>query len=163
MKFLITFLLVLIFAPVAHAETLYGFMDGKYYDQNSTLKVLCFLDNNCYDTYGNFAFKRITLNPTPMPDISTGISTPEVAPLENPVKSSVPDVPRCIDEPVKADYSTQMVCYYNSINTYTKQAITPTIDVMFLQQHIDGSGITITARTGQKIIIDNDNNEVRKL
>jgi hypothetical protein len=41
--------LLVVFSPLAHATDVFGFQDGKFYDVNSVLKYICFLDGNCYD------------------------------------------------------------------------------------------------------------------
>lgn len=58
------------------AETLFGFQDGKYYDENQTLRYMCFLDNNCYDLEGKFGFKRELPNPQPVVEPKSDISQP---------------------------------------------------------------------------------------
>ena len=57
-KYLIV--LGLLLAPfLTKAETtVYGFMDGKFYDSSQSLKYICFLDNQCYDLNQKFAFKK---------------------------------------------------------------------------------------------------------
>lgn len=70
-NFITTILLVvsLVIPVTAKAEVpsgVFGFMDGKFYDSSSTLKYLCFLDNNCYDLQGKFSFTR-TAPPTNAP------------------------------------------------------------------------------------------------
>lgn len=53
---------LLVFLPlVSRAEVpsgVFGFQDGKYYDQAQSLKYICFLDGNCYDMNQKFAFQQ---------------------------------------------------------------------------------------------------------
>ena len=163
MKILITILFALLLTPTAHAST-YFFMDGKGYNEQSQQVAFRFMDGNCYDLQSNWLAYCSSPVAVPQFAISPIASQPVVAPLENPVpKVTPPDgFTRCIDEPIKADYSTKMICYYNFVDPVGGAVISfPKVDVMFLQQHINGSGITITARTGQSLIVDNQNNEVR--
>lgn len=58
--FLVVFALLSISLP-AKAEVprgVFGFADGKYYDESQSLKYMCFGDGNCYDMNQKFAFKR---------------------------------------------------------------------------------------------------------
>lgn len=62
---IIAALLVIPLLTKAEAPSdVFGFMDGKFYDQSQTLKYICFLDNNCYDINQNFAFKRTVAGAT---------------------------------------------------------------------------------------------------
>jgi hypothetical protein len=55
----LSLLTISLFLPLkVQAEEIFGFEDGKFYDINQTLKYICFLDNNCYDLNGTFAFQR---------------------------------------------------------------------------------------------------------
>ncbi len=52
---------LVLYTPLVKAEVptgVFGFMDGKYYDQAQALKYLCFMDGNCYDLNTKFAFVR---------------------------------------------------------------------------------------------------------
>lgn len=40
-------ILGLVTSNLAHAETVYGFLDGNFYDSNQSLKYICFLDGAC--------------------------------------------------------------------------------------------------------------------
>lgn len=51
--FLLGFLIGHYLVPAkAHAAEVYGFMDGKYYDESQSLKYFCFLDRSCFDVSG---------------------------------------------------------------------------------------------------------------
>lgn len=59
MKKLLIALLLFPFPVFAEVPSgVLGFGDGKFYDENQSLKYLCFTDNNCYDLNQHFAFKR---------------------------------------------------------------------------------------------------------
>ena len=98
-------LLILAFPFTSHAMV-YGFMDGKYYDESYQLKYFCFLDKKCYNTNGGYV-------PT---EVITGVAaphpTPTVAPLENSITYNntmpeIKDLPRCLDIPVRGSFGSE--------------------------------------------------------
>lgn len=60
-----------VLAPAVHADDqLFGFMDGKFYNDKAVLIYFCFMDGNCYDMNMNLApikFKPIIMPTTPTP------------------------------------------------------------------------------------------------
>lgn len=60
MKKLLVFLVVLfpLFAQAQVPSGVFGFADGKYYDESQSLKYMCFGDGNCYDMNQKLAFSR---------------------------------------------------------------------------------------------------------
>lgn len=65
---------------VVAAEPIFGFMDGKFYDESQSLKYVCFMDGNCYDLEGTFVTKRTI--PTTS-NVNIPMSVPTIA---DPVK-----------------------------------------------------------------------------
>lgn len=60
MKKLLVFLVVFfpLFAQAQVPSGVFGFADGKYYDESQSLKYMCFGDGNCYDMNQKLAFSR---------------------------------------------------------------------------------------------------------
>lgn len=106
---LVTLLGVLALLPFqAKAETLFGFMDGKYYDESQTLKYMCFLDNNCYDLNGQFGFKR---------EVPAGVPITPIA--QDPISfTPIPFVPTPLPETRQNYFSNHFISCSASSNTF---------------------------------------------
>lgn len=69
----------------------FGFMDGKFYDQTQSLKYLCFLDNNCYDLNGKFAFSREPVGSAPTLAAQPSLQgVPVIQPTPSPIAPATP-------------------------------------------------------------------------
>lgn len=103
MKKLYVLLVVLglFIAPLASAN-LYGFMDGKLYDVNGTLKYICFLDGNCLGDDEKIYTREQVLGNNVSPDYSLAEPTvynvnqdiprpPAPAPTVEPVVEPTPE------------------------------------------------------------------------
>lgn len=78
--------LVLFFPYFASAEVpsgVLGFLDGKFYDENQTLKYICFMDNNCYDMDQKLAFTKGSVAGTTTPVITETLSLIPPTPSAN--------------------------------------------------------------------------------
>ena len=77
----------LIFYTPVKAETIYGFLDGKFYDSSANLKYMCFLDGNCYDMNQKFAFvnPQIKVSFNVVPATAQAVTPAPVAQVIAPV------------------------------------------------------------------------------
>lgn len=73
---LLVFLGVLIAFPVKAQEAIFGFSDGKYYDQSGTLKYFCFMDKNCFDAGGKVVDLSAVLGVVPLPSYTQATYNP---------------------------------------------------------------------------------------
>jgi len=70
---LLVFLGLVVFVPARADQTLYGFMDGKIYDESQKLVFICFQDGSCLDSNNKEVFITVTF-----PSTNPGVTTPAI-------------------------------------------------------------------------------------
>lgn len=96
--FVLGFLGLLAFPFISQADTVFGFMNGNFYDVKGSLRYACLQDGNCFDynsqtmttileILGVSGTGTITVTPNLLPTITP---TPEPTPLQTPSPTPTP-------------------------------------------------------------------------
>lgn len=129
-KYLLGILVVFaIFAPSTKAaETVFGFLDGKFYDSTATLRYQCFMDGNCYDLEGKPAPFKMTpvIQPT-LPANNTATPEQPTSPPANPTPAT--STTEVATRVTKADkVKAEIFAYIDKLNAqlaYTDSTVVP--------------------------------------
>lgn len=163
-------LILLSILPVAtKAETIFGFMDGKYYDQNQALKYFCFLDKSCFDISGKqVSIEAITGQPQPTTPAQPTINQqPQLGQLENQNKDSGIDYskfPRCVDLPNRGSYGSESSlyeCWYYEDVAFSDAFIQRPFQAQFVATTLSGKATKKLTNGSQVLYLDGNNIQVK--
>lgn len=145
MKKIYSLLALLLFVPsFAFAqEPLYGFLDGKIYNQEGIQKYICFLDNQCIDKDNNVYTRDQLFADTPVPQYSDAVPHPydenQVFPNQMPVVNQ-PSSATTTPTDLKTQYQQQLTELNNQIQQEVDKLEACKTQT---QQKYAGSGITV--------------------
>lgn len=154
MKYLIV--LSLLFAPfLVKADTVFGFMNGQFYDVKGTLKYACLMDGSCYDysTQGMTTLSQILELSTSTPQtitITQGNPTPPPAPQIQYVFLPSAGVPQTLT-PTPAPVSEPVITPSCNLNYTLDNKLTLTWSSQGIPTSTTGSIIGTTTMNGGQL------------
>lgn len=149
----------ILFFPFTSHAMVYGFMNGKYYDEQYKLKYFCFLDKKCYNINGELVPTEVITGSAPVeaPSKVSEFPTYQENTTINKVMSNIEDLPRCVDLPTRGSYGSKsdvVSC------KYTVNGVEQRFDAKFVANVLSGRAVKKLTNGNTTLYVDADNNKI---